>query len=74
MNFEELLQCPVCFELPNGAIQQCEQGHAVCQNCRRKLTNCPVCRGLFYGTRNYVMEELIEKMKRSNVSKFGIVM
>lgn len=52
----------VIFE---GRIFQCSQGHAVCETCQPKLNNaCPHCRGIYTGTRNYVLEEVIAKLKR----------
>ncbi len=51
----------VVFE---GRILQCSQGHAVCEACQLKLTECPHCRGVYVGTRNYVLEAVIAKLKR----------
>lgn len=51
----------VIFE---GRILQCSQGHAVCEACQLKLTECPHCRGVYVGTRNYVLEAVIAKLKR----------
>lgn len=53
----------VIFE---GRILQCSQGHAVCEKCQLQLTECPHCRGVYVGTRNYVLEEVIAKLKRLN--------
>lgn len=51
----------VVFE---GRILQCSQGHAVCEACQVKLSECPHCRGVYVGTRNYVLEAVIAKLKR----------
>ena len=51
----------VVFE---GRILQCSQGHAVCEACQLKLTECPHCRGVYVGTRNYVLEAVIAKLQR----------
>lgn len=63
-DLDDLLQCPVCYEIPTGQIFQCNEGHHVCGRCKMRLDVCPVCRALFFGTRNYAMEELI-----ANVTK-----
>lgn len=47
-----------------GRILQCSQGHAVCEACQVKLSECPHCRGVYVGTRNYVLEAVIAKLKR----------
>ncbi|KAF7492302.1 hypothetical protein SSS_10102 [Sarcoptes scabiei] len=39
-----LYECPVCFEYILPPILQCQNGHLVCQPCRKKLTYCPTCR------------------------------
>ncbi|CAH4030841.1 uncharacterized protein LOC123717828 [Pieris brassicae] len=64
LNLEDLLQCPVCYEIPSGQIFQCNEGHHVCGRCKMRLDVCPVCRAFFFGTRNYAMEELISNFKR----------
>ena len=43
---EESLECPVCYKIPRDLpIPCCEAGHIVCQDCRRRVTHCPTCRG-----------------------------
>jgi len=43
---EESLGCPVCYKIPRDVpIPCCESGHIVCQDCRKRVTNCPTCRG-----------------------------
>lgn len=61
--FGDVLLCPVCMVLYEGRILQCSQGHAVCEACHQKLTECPHCRGVYVGTRNYVLEAVIAKLK-----------
>lgn len=60
----DALLCPVCLEMFEGRILQCSQGHAVCEKCQQQLTECPHCRGSYMGTRNYVLEEVIDKLKK----------
>ncbi|VVD01425.1 unnamed protein product [Leptidea sinapis] len=64
LNLDDLLQCPVCYEIPTGQIFQCNEGHHVCGRCKMRLDVCPVCRAFFFGTRNYAMEELIANFKK----------
>ncbi|KAG4079542.1 hypothetical protein HA402_010374 [Bradysia odoriphaga] len=61
--FGDVLLCPVCMVVFEGRILQCSQGHAVCEACQLKLTECPHCRGVYVGTRNYVLEQVIAKLK-----------
>lgn len=61
--FDDVLLCPVCMVVFEGRIIQCSQGHAVCETCRLKLTDCPHCRACYTGTRNYVLEAVISKLK-----------
>lgn len=62
--FGDVLLCPVCMVVFEGRILQCSQGHAVCEACQLKLTECPHCRGVYVGTRNYVLEAVIAKLQR----------
>lgn len=70
-DLDDLLQCPVCYEIPSGQIFQCNEGHHVCGRCKMRLDVCPVCRALFFGTRNYAMEELIANVRRLRAFKLG---
>ncbi|XP_041974465.1 uncharacterized protein LOC121729866 [Aricia agestis] len=71
LNLDDLLQCPVCYEIPTGQIFQCNEGHHVCGRCKMRLDVCPVCRALFFGTRNYAMEELIANFRKLKTLKTG---
>ncbi|KAG6453693.1 hypothetical protein O3G_MSEX008264 [Manduca sexta] len=70
-DLDDLLQCPVCYEIPSGQIFQCNEGHHVCGRCKARLDVCPVCRALFFGTRNYAMEELIANVRKLRAFKLG---
>ncbi|XP_053601850.1 uncharacterized protein LOC128670307 isoform X1 [Plodia interpunctella] len=70
-DLDDLLQCPVCYEIPTGQIFQCNEGHHVCGRCKARLDMCPVCRALFFGTRNYAMEELIANVRKLRAFKLG---
>lgn len=69
LNLDDLLQCPVCYEIPSGQIFQCNEGHHVCGRCKMRLDVCPVCRALFFGTRNYALEELIANFRKMRAFK-----
>ena len=65
-DFNELLECPVCFEtIDSIPIYQCGNGHVVCKNCHPKLETCPICRQLHDGPRNLKLEEMVERLQLS---------
>jgi len=43
---EELLECPVCTDLPSGEIFSCSNQHVICSGCLPQLVGntCPTCR------------------------------
>lgn len=57
------LECPVCLGYFHANIYQCDQGHSICDDCKTKLTSCPVCRGSIQTTRNFVLENYIADHK-----------
>ncbi|XP_033608315.1 E3 ubiquitin-protein ligase SIAH1A-like [Cryptotermes secundus] len=57
----KLLECPVCFEYMESPIHLCRNGHNICQKCRPRLSNCPVCRKSFLLTRNCALEALADQ-------------
>lgn len=59
----ELIICPVCYEEYEGHILLCIAGHAVCQKCKIQLTECPQCKSPYTGTRNYSMEDVVQKVQ-----------
>ncbi|XP_031784129.1 uncharacterized protein LOC100679077 [Nasonia vitripennis] len=62
-DLEDILQCPVCWELPSGLIFTCMKGHHICEHCQTKdgLNVCPSCESNFNGSRNYLAESLSSK-------------
>ena len=41
------LECPVCLDLPEGEVHQCNEGHCYCAACWNRLEEprrCPECR------------------------------
>lgn len=41
---QELIRCPVCFEIPRGSVFQCVHGHIICEACFGRMDVCPCCR------------------------------
>jgi hypothetical protein len=59
------LECPVCLETIPPPINQCEQGHALCTECKEKLPQprkCPECRAKLSTVRNLMLEQLVAKI------------
>ncbi|KAH8367816.1 hypothetical protein KR084_003086, partial [Drosophila pseudotakahashii] len=65
-NLNELLlaqlECPVCFGQMMTKIEQCKNGHIICNSCRQKVTTCPVCREELTNIRNFPMEKLASRL------------
>lgn len=64
-SFPEQFKCPICFEIPEKEIFQCQNGHTICDICIQSLSLCPQCR-IELGTskiRNRGLEELLDMMK-----------
>ncbi|XP_035710837.1 E3 ubiquitin-protein ligase siah2 isoform X2 [Folsomia candida] len=64
-DLEELLTCPVCFEMCRPPISQCVQGHILCCECKPKVNGiCPVCRQQVIPTmRNRALESVYNATK-----------
>jgi len=57
----EVLECPVCFEVPReGPILSCPNGHHLCQSCSKRITSCPVCKDPNINIRNVLAEKMVE--------------
>ena len=43
---KKILECPICLLTPRGSgpINQCTNGHMICNDCHHKVTLCPICR------------------------------
>lgn len=69
----ELLECPVCFEIPLPPIRLCVEGHIVCNECRGRTKGiCPLCRGPNSQARNLLAEGIVARIKTScKYAKFG---
>ncbi|KAJ9582005.1 hypothetical protein L9F63_003588, partial [Diploptera punctata] len=59
---ETIMHCPICFNMPEASIFLCKNGHPVCDNCYEQVrqNDCPVCKFPFYGTRNFLAEDIIQ--------------
>ena len=68
-------ECPICFEemLTPIKIFQCSQGHLLCENCFKKVSDsakvCPFCKRDVVTTpiRNRALEEAIENEARKDM-------
>lgn len=64
----ECLKCPICTEVFEGQVLQCQEGHSVCSKCFDKMTHCPVCREPYchrlsgMEVRNRLIEDLVREM------------
>lgn len=52
------LECPICVNWMRPPIWQCLLGHSICDSCRWKVPQCPLCHTTFGETRNYSLESL----------------
>ena len=70
---EKLLECPVCFHVPQFIpINQCSKGHILCSACRASVTQCPLCREKLAMVRSLVAEQMLERhSKPCQFEKFG---
>ena len=66
-DFVHELECPVCLLTPRQPpVYICPLGHNICQECRPKLSRCPICKEKFKeGSRNYFAEKILEKLERN---------
>ena len=58
-----VLECSVCMEYMRPPIRMCVNGHSICNICRPKLDDCPICRRQFLKTRNVGLEKLVQEVK-----------
>lgn len=58
----EVLECPVCYEVPIPPIPTCFKGHHVCKKCRGQIQSCPLCEGYFMYGRDFSSEHLVRKI------------
>ncbi|XP_047325429.1 E3 ubiquitin-protein ligase SINA-like 10 [Impatiens glandulifera] len=66
----EVLDCPICLEPFTIPVYQCENGHAACSCCCRKLANkCPSCSWPIGYNRCRALEKVLESLKMSCPNK-----
>ena len=61
LDIESELECPICFELSRPPIYQRPEGHIICNDCRPRVSRCPVCRFVFQGMPD-IRNRFIEKL------------
>lgn len=59
----EMFDCPICENLMKPPIYMCQLGHSICKNCKPKLETCPTCRKPFGDSRNFLVENLFNKIQ-----------
>jgi hypothetical protein len=59
---KSVLECPVCLDTMRAPILQCQNGHNICNVCKLKLRNCPICRARFIETRSLALEKLSQRI------------
>ena len=56
----------------SGPLQQCENGHMICNSCRPKLKTCPICSAALNNLRCLIAEKLLEELpQKCCYSKHG---
>lgn len=56
-------ECPICLEFLTTPIYICANGHSLCSNCKRRVTNCALCQAHIGNSRNYVLEQISETLE-----------
>lgn len=67
-DLSRILECPVCYAIPESEVFNCEKGHSVCGKCRVRLYQCALCASAFNGSRNFLVESLISYFKKVGFS------
>lgn len=61
------VRCPICFEVYQEQIFQCQNGHALCGACGKSLIVCPECR-VPYGTLGKIRNRAMEGLLKNNLT------
>lgn len=65
MSILEHFSCPICMEVIEDSIFECENGHIFCGLCLQRIERCPVCRHSLQSVqRNLALERLRNDTKR----------
>lgn len=43
-SLETVLNCPICMIMMPPPILQCRNGHSLCEQCHKKISQCGICR------------------------------
>lgn len=54
------VECPVCFNVLQSPVKQCNNGHVICKDCQTSVRNCPVCKEQFSLGKTKVFEDLLD--------------
>jgi len=74
---QDILECPICLELPDKPVYQCKNGHLICRACYPKVKICPVCRENLDSNkplRNLVAEKFLENMNNNGKTTYKDVL
>ncbi|XP_054269458.1 E3 ubiquitin-protein ligase Siah2-like [Macrosteles quadrilineatus] len=58
----EAAQCCVCLEPLRPSVVVCVRGHGVCQPCRLRLANCPICKQPFSPDKPILLAQLLDTL------------
>ncbi|XP_067014737.2 probable E3 ubiquitin-protein ligase sinah [Anabrus simplex] len=58
----KMLECRVCFNQMEPPIEMCKNGHDLCNACKSKLNQCPLCSAEFTNVRNRALEDMTENI------------
>lgn len=57
------MECPICLEIMEPPIYQCNTGHSFCSTCKPKLSKCPTCTSPIGNSRNFALESMLDTVK-----------
>ena len=61
---KSLLECPVCMKtIKSVPIFHMCFTHEICNNCTKKLNNCPICRNDSAPARNLHLEQTVQRLE-----------
>ena len=65
-SIQDILECIICLDLPRkNPIYQCDNGHLLCLNCHKKVTECPLCKLDLRKNRALAVEKILQKCPRA---------
>lgn len=59
MKMYDDFRCPICMEYLSTPIYTCKIGHSVCNDCKKNMDECPLCKAKYEGSRNFALENVI---------------